>query len=132
MFEVLFDDILFQYSFDSFVSVWYLMLLNVFLWFAYLSLKKTFVFEFTSFGLILVFYKTLLVRHFSLSGHSLVFSYAIACSCNIVFLRIDYLFVMRINYVFHVGHAAVAYFHVDFIEQLVKFVVSRKVLISSF
>ena len=31
MFEVLFADIIFQYSFDSSVSVWYLMLLNVFL-----------------------------------------------------------------------------------------------------
>ena len=39
-------------------------------------------------------------------------------------------FVMRINYVFHVGHAAVAYFNVVFIEQLLKFVVSREVLIN--
>ena len=39
MFEVLFADIIFQYSFDSSVSVWYLMLLNVFLWFAYLRLN---------------------------------------------------------------------------------------------
>ena len=31
MFEVLFADIIFQYLFDSSVSVWYLMLLNVFL-----------------------------------------------------------------------------------------------------
>ena len=31
MFEALFPDIIFQYSFDSSVSVWYLMLLNVFL-----------------------------------------------------------------------------------------------------
>ena len=38
-FEVLFADIIFQYSFDSSVSVWYLMLLNVFLWFAYLRLN---------------------------------------------------------------------------------------------
>ena len=37
MFEVLFADIIFQYSFDSSVSVCYLMLLNVFLWFAYLN-----------------------------------------------------------------------------------------------
>ena len=41
-----------------------------------------------------------------------------------------YFFVMRINYVFHVGHAALAYFNVVFIEQLVKFVVSREVLIN--
>ena len=47
-------------------------------------------------------------------------------------LGIDYFFVMRINYVFHVGHAAVAYFNVVFIEQLVKFVVSREVLINQF
>ena len=31
MFEVLFGDDIFQYSLDSSVSVWYLMLLNVFL-----------------------------------------------------------------------------------------------------
>ena len=37
--------------------------------------------------------------------------------------------VMRSNYVFQVGNAAVAY-NVVFIEQLVKFVVSRKVLIN--
>ena len=58
-----------------------------------------------------------------------VFSYTVACSCNIIFWGIDYLFVMRINYVFHVGHAAVAYFNVTFIEQLVKFVASREVLL---
>ena len=34
------------------------------------------------------------------------------------------------NYVFHLGHAAVAYFNVVFIEQLVKFVVSKKVVIN--
>ena len=39
MLGVLFTDIIFQFSFDSSVSVWYLMLLNVFLWFAYLSLN---------------------------------------------------------------------------------------------
>ena len=43
---------------------------------------------------------------------------------------IDYLFVKRIDYVFHIGHAAVAYFNVAFIELFVKFVVSRKVLIN--
>ena len=40
---------------------------------------------------------------------------------------------MRIDYIFHVGHAAVAYvayFKVVFIEQLAKFVVSMKVLIN--
>ena len=36
----------------------------------------------------------------------------------------------RINYVFHVGHALTAYFNVVFIEQLLKSVVSRKVLIN--
>ena len=59
-----------------------------------------------------------------------MFSYAVACPCNIIFWRVDHLFVMRINYVFHVGHAAVAHFNVVFIEQLVKFVVSRKILIN--
>ena len=39
MFEILFADVIFQCSFDSSASVWYLMLLNVFLWFAYLSLN---------------------------------------------------------------------------------------------
>ena len=39
IFEALFADIIFQYSFDSSVSVWYLMLLNVFLCFAFLSLN---------------------------------------------------------------------------------------------
>ena len=62
-----------------------------------------------------------------------MFSYAVACSGNIIFRRVDYLFdylFMCINYVFHVGHAVAAYFNVVFIEQLVKFVLSRKVLIT--
>ena len=37
--EVLFADIIFQYLLDSSVSVWYLMLLNVFLCFVFLSLN---------------------------------------------------------------------------------------------
>ena len=61
--------------------------------------------------MILAWYRTLLVRHFSLSG-------------------IDYFFIMCVNYAFHVGHAAVAYFNVVFIEQLVKFVLWREVLIN--
>ena len=61
-----------------------------------------------------------------------MFSYTVAFSCNIMFWGIDYFFVMRIKYVFHVGHAAVAYFDVFFIEELVKFVVSREVLINEF
>ena len=62
-----------------------------------------------------------------------MFSYEVACSCNVILWSIAYLFVMRIDYIFHVGHAAVAYvayFKVVFIEQLAKFVVSRKVLIN--
>ena len=59
-----------------------------------------------------------------------VFSYTGVCSCNVILWRIDYFFVMRIKYVFHVGHATVTYFNVVFIEQLIKFVVSRKVLIN--
>ena len=59
-----------------------------------------------------------------------MFPHAVAYSCNIILLRVDYLFVVRINYVFHVGHTAVAYCNVVFIEQLVKFVVSRKVLVN--
>ena len=56
--------------------------------------------------------------------------YKAACSYNIIFLRIDYFFVMCINHVFHIGHAAVTYFKVAFIEQLVKFLVLREVLIN--
>ena len=76
MFEVLFPDMIFQYSFDSSVSVWYFMLLNVFYGFAYPSLNAVtltpeliFVLEFSLFGVILAFHRILLVRHFSLSGH---------------------------------------------------------------
>ena len=42
----------------------------------------------------------------------------------------DWLFFCYAYYVFHVEHAAVAYFNVVFIEELVKFVVSREVLIN--
>ena len=56
--------------------------------------------------------------------------YKVACSCNIIFRKVD--FFMCINYVFQVGHAPVAYFNVDFIKQLAKFVVSRRVLINYF
>ena len=41
-----------------------------------------------------------------------MFSYAVACSCNNTLWRVDYLFDMRINYVFHVGHSSVVYFNV--------------------
>ena len=78
--------------------------------------------------MILAWCKTLLVRYFFVEW-ALVLSYTVACSCNIICWGIDYFFVMRVNYVFHVGHAAVAYFNVVFTEQLAKFVVSRKVLI---
>ena len=61
-----------------------------------------------------------------------MFSYAVAGSCDIIFWRIDYLFAMGINFEFPVGHAAVAYFNVVFIEQLLKYVVSRKCLLISF
>ena len=57
-------------------------------------------------------------------------SYTVVCSYNIKFWRVDYFFVMCINYVFHSGHTAVLYLNVVFIEQLVKFVVQRKVLIN--
>ena len=39
MFEVLFADMIFQYWSNGSVSVWYLISLNVFLWFAYRSLN---------------------------------------------------------------------------------------------
>ena len=77
--------------------------------------------------MILALYRTLLFRYFSLSGHC----------CFLLQLHVlailsfgGLIFFMRINYVFHAGHAAVAYFTVVFIEQLVKFVVSRKVFIN--
>ena len=111
IFEVLLAGIMFQYSFDSSISVWYLMLLNVFLWFAYLSLNAV---SLTPFFVM----------------WALLFSYAVECFCNIIFWRIDHFFVMRINYLFHVGHAAVPYFNVVFTKQLVKFVTSKKVLIN--
>ena len=79
--------------------------------------------------MILAWYRTLLVRHFSLSGHW-YFLIQLHVFRNIIFWGIDYFFVMRVNYVFHVGHAAVAYFNVVFIEQLVQFVLSREVLIN--
>ena len=49
-----------------------------------------------------------------------------------MFWRVNVIFSFRyaLNYVFHVGHADVAYFNVVFIEQLVKSVVSRRVLIN--
>ena len=61
-----------------------------------------------------------------------MFSYVVACSCNVIFWRVNVIFSFRyaLNYVFHVGHADVAYFNVVFIEQLVKSVVSRRVLIN--
>ena len=42
--------------------------------------------------------------------HSVAFSY------NVIFWVVDGCFVMRINYVFPVGHAAVAYFNVVFTD----------------
>ena len=38
-----------------------------------------------------------------------MFSRTVACSCKMIFWRVGYPFVMSINYAFHVGHAAVAY-----------------------
>ena len=54
--------------------------------------------------------------------------YAVACSCNIIFWGI--IFLLCVLIAFHVGHAAVTYFNVVFVEQLVKFVVSSEVLIN--
>ena len=76
--------------------------------------------------MILAWYSTL-VRHFSLSGH---WCFLIQLHVLAILSFGGLFFIMRINYVFHVGHAAVAYFNVVFIEQLVKFVVSREVLIN--
>ena len=74
--------------------------------------------------MILALLKTLLVRHFSLNGH-----WCFPMQLRIL-VSVDYLFVMRINYVFHGGHAAIAYFNVVFIEQIVRLVVSREVVIN--
>ena len=57
-----------------------------------------------------------------------MFSYTVACSCNIIFWGIDYFFAMRINYVFHVGHAAVAYFNVGCLDTITP----RKKTVTSF
>ena len=38
----------------------------------------------------------------------------------------------HLNHIFHIGHAAVAYFNVVFIKKLVKFVVLSKLLINYF
>ena len=76
MLGVLFANMIFEYLCYSSVLVWHFMLLNVLLWFAYLSLNavslnlyEIFVFEFSSFGVILALCRTILVRHFLLSGH---------------------------------------------------------------
>ena len=61
-----------------------------------------------------------------------MFSYTAARSCNIIFWGIDNFFVTHTNYVFLAGHAAVAYFNVVFMDQLVKFVVSREALMNYF
>ena len=65
--------------------------------------------------MILAWYSTLLVRHFSLSGHwrFLIQLHVLAI---LSFWALIF-FVMRINYLFHVGHETVAYFNVVFIEQ---------------
>ena len=102
-------------------------------------LSKTFLskkinFELLNFRIFFVWRDTLLcIRHIGKTFFvkwALVLSYTIACPCNIFFWRVDYLFFMCINYAFHVGHAAAAYFNVVFTEQLVHFVVPRKVLIN--
>ena len=63
--------------------------------------NKFLFFGFSSFVVILAWYKTLLVRHFSLIGHW-------CCLIQLHVLAIlsfwRFFFVMRINYVFHVGH----------------------------
>ena len=57
-----------------------------------------------------------------------MFSYTVACSCDIIFWRFDYFCVMCVNYVFDVGHATQAYFN----AVSLKIVVSMKVLINQF
>ena len=77
--------------------------------------------------MILAWYSALLVRHFSLSGHwcFLIQLHVLAISFGGLII-----FWLCVLIVFHVGHAVVAYFNVVFIEQLVKLVVSREVLIN--
>ena len=70
-----------------------------------------------------------MVRHFLLGGHWCFFI-QLHVLAILTFGGLIIFFVMRVNYVFHVGHAAVAYFNVVFIEPFVKFVVSREVLIN--
>ena len=77
------------------------------------------------FVVILAWYSTLLVRYFSLIGR-----WCFLIQLHVLAILSFGGLIMRINYAFHVGHAAVACFNVVFIEQLVKFVVSREVLIN--
>ena len=87
-----------------------------------------FVFGFCSFVVILAWYSALLVRHFSLNGHwCFLIQLHVLTILSFGGLIIFWLCVLI---VFHVGHAVVAYFNVVFIEQLVKLVVSREVLIN--
>ena len=75
--------------------------------------------------MILALYRTLLVRHFSLSGHW-CFLIQLHVLAILSFWGLI-IFLLCVLVVFHVGHAAAAYFKVVFIEQFVKFVVSREV-----
>ena len=79
-------------------------------------------------GVILALYWTFLVRDFSLSGNwcFLIQLYVLA----ILSFEGLTIFLLCVLIVFHIGHAAVVYFNVVFIEQLVNFVVSREVLIN--
>ena len=94
IFLVLFVGIIFQYSFDNSLLVWYLMLLNVFFMVCISALKYCFTNAIINFcvriffvwcdhshkkwkdsvsydyGVILALYKTLLVRHFSIRSQS--------------------------------------------------------------
>ena len=75
--------------------------------------------------MILAWYSTLLVRRFSLLGR-----WCFLIQLHVLAILSFGGLIMPINYTFHVGHAAVACFNVVFIEQLVKFVMSREVLIN--
>ena len=97
MFEVLFGDMIYQYLLNRSVYLWYLMLWN-----------------FDVIG------QTVLVNWVLLSGFlciSMFFQF---------YLLEGWLFFCYVYFVFHIGHGAVAYFDIVFIEQLVKFVDLRE------
>ena len=98
MFEVLFTAIIFQYSFDNSVSVWYLILLNVLFMVCISDLICCFTKTIINFCFRIFFVwcdtcfvKDIIAWTFFVKW-PLVFSVAIACSCNNILWKVGYLF----------------------------------------